>query len=838
MVYRAKTDWQFDETVTENDLNRIEQGIKDAYETSVSKLPLVPISLQSGRQVIESDVVAPLTGLQIKGRTLVNLLGRSGGFETLNIYGEGWNSWQVTATTQGGYPTTTGRGRCAVKINAGQTAGNINRYVLTFVSGRFYIALADIKNHNLSGGMRIAIANSASVFSPYVTDTAKYHTVFAKAAPTSTTSNGGIELQVVGDAGQEAFVDSVRVYEITRAEYDALDSMTPEQIAEKWPYVDDIKSVYSPYIIKNDENLLPPFTDWNVHQTAGKVLEPYLLHVETTSTNQYTEIKGIKVVPGKQYTLSLKDIVLGQKVVLEFYDKSGVYLNGSAIESPAKSITLLAPNSAETATVYTTNTTATISYTLEKPMLNIGSVEIPFKPKNDDQLFFPNVQLASNVDGTVYDTLFQSGGKYWKRTRFRTMNLTGDLNWIFNNDFSGFKEAAILNFEKNCVANSETVVKYSGKVLPTSRDTISDSSNLQSVGHLLIRIPDTDSGWGEEYKPSDEEVKAYFYGWKMWHKESSDSAVPYNGDGTRAWKSYATGAETTVLPRSSDGAAYRPYHLQYQLETPTVEEIASEGGITLHKGANQIEVGTGMIVRERANVGLDSSYAYINDLNANGQANHSSQTKYRLDKFYGIYKNEQSDSSWNVDDVSPAYGKVRAWKRRSDYDQSAAYTVTYLALDQYALSCNLLSLEAAYPANMKSVVDTLAAGHADMAARVGALEITRAQRAQPQWITPTLMNGWVSYGPNEAPAEYNLDEFNIVRLRGLIKPGAAIPGTVILQLPARYRPNYIRRFTVPASGGGVHSYADLFVNTLGELRIDVVPNGVVWVSLDPIAFTL
>lgn len=779
MVYRAKTDWQVDETVTENDLNRIEHGIKDAYEASVSKLPLAPISLQPGRQVIESDVVAPLTGLQIKGRTLVNLLGRSGNCEDTSK----WGLFSATHVLDSSNKTV---GNNSIKLTISGSFGNDSSPSFSFKAGKFYIVLSDLKNGNATNITIHVNGDTATKGTHIVTTTDKFNTAWRAYNPSSDVPNCSIVVQVNGAAGQYGYFDAVRVYEITRAEYDALDSMMPEQIAEKWPYVDDMKSVYSPYIIKNGENLLPPFTGWNVHQTAGKVIEPYLLHMETTSTNQYTEIKGIKVVPGQRYTLSLKDIVLGQKVVLEFYDKSGVYLNGSAIESPAKSITLLAPNSAETATIYTTNTTATISYTLENPILNVGSVENPFKPKNDDQLFFPNVQLASNVGETVHDTLFQCDGKYWKNTQFRTMNLTGDLNWILNSDFSGFKEAAILNFEKNCVANSETVVKYNGKVLPTSRDTISDSSNLQSVGHLLIRIPDTDSGWGEDYRPSDEEVKAYFYGWKMWHKESNNSGVPYNGVGTRAWKSYATGAETTVLPRSSDGAGYRPYHLLYQLSTPTVEEIASEGGITLHQGANQMMVGTGLVVRERVTPIQDWQGVTINNYSIGYEL---SRAKWRVREFFGVYANGRREDWKYADlDTTGGYGGIIAVRGPGMFNPVNTYTVTYLAMDQHALTCSVQSVQFERAANMKAVVDTLAAGQSDMAERVGALEISIAQRAKPQWITPTLLNGWVNLGNiGRYDAAYLKDSAGSVYIRGTIKNGALTMAAFIL--PAGYRPS-------------------------------------------------
>ena len=78
-------------------------------------------------------------------------------------------------------------------------------------------------------------------------------------------------------------------------------------------------------------------------------------------------------------------------------------------------------------------------------MLNLGAKAKPFKPRNEDYLFFPNVQLASNVDGTVYDTLFQRNGKYWKLARLKTMDLDGSLPWSTSDGYPGYKWIRLSN---------------------------------------------------------------------------------------------------------------------------------------------------------------------------------------------------------------------------------------------------------------------------------------------------------------------------------------------------------------------------------------------------------
>lgn len=73
MPYEAKTDWKYDDTVTEKDLNRIEQGLKDAHVAEREALTLSP-----GVQVVEVENDTPFNFGEVKGRTLINMLGSMG----------------------------------------------------------------------------------------------------------------------------------------------------------------------------------------------------------------------------------------------------------------------------------------------------------------------------------------------------------------------------------------------------------------------------------------------------------------------------------------------------------------------------------------------------------------------------------------------------------------------------------------------------------------------------------------------------------------------------------------------------------------------------------------
>ncbi|WP_139074700.1 hypothetical protein [Paenibacillus elgii] len=317
----------------------------------------------------------------------------------------------------------------------------------------------------------------------------------------------------------------------------------------------------------------------------------------------------------------------------------------------------------------------------------------------------------------------------------------------------------------------------------------STDSNPNSV---LITVSNADSGWGDSFNPSPEEIKAYFNGWRMCDTSDPTGKTPYNNSGTRGWY-WVTDKDinpffTFVLPTQQAGKGWKPYKLQYQLSTPIVEEIAVEGGITFHEGLNQVEIGNGMIVRERTKPvdAADGTNRYI--LNSA-----AIPMKYRVNSIVAVYKNEKDDS-WekylrpSTSPVLPTAGYGYAKKPFGAYDQSAVYTVTYLAFDAYALTGNVLSVQGEYEGKLKTVIHTLAMNQANMATRISVLENTKARKVQGQWITPTLLNGWSQYNIDLVPTGYMRDDFNLVHIRGLIKGGTTAGVTDLFKLPSGYRP--------------------------------------------------
>ena len=100
----------------------------------------------------------------------------------------------------------------------------------------------------------------------------------------------------------------------------------------------------------------------------------------------------------------------------------------------------------------------------------------------------------------------------------------------------------------------------------------------------------------------------------------------------------------------------------------------------------------------------------------------------------------------------------------------------------------------------------------------------KANKEQEAWITPTLLNGWVSDVPIVQYRKYN---DGLVQLRGIAKAGVA--GSTLFTLPVGYRPNGQHNFIGYTSSGQalVIIYAD------GRVIINNYTN---WVYLNQISF--
>ncbi|MDR6553844.1 hypothetical protein [Paenibacillus qinlingensis] len=704
-------------TMLNDNWDRIDAQI--GAQVSVSPPPAA-VNLVNGLQVVNVPQSSPFDNLNVKGRTLVNLLGRDGNCEDVSK----WVTIQLTAaldSTNKAIGSNSFRGTLTSTQGVIESAELISRLNLT----KNYLIVSDIKNGSATNGLALwNVVGSSQTQTNVITDTTKFQVAYVTLGSANLTGaiSAKVRFVINGLSGQIAYVDGIRLYEIAATEKAYIDGLTTANaqayIAAKYPYVDDIKHVSAPYLIKYGENQAPTFNEATLHANAV-VSEPYKLTLSATANSQLNYI-DIPAIVGQQYTFS---ITHNGKIALDPIDSSGGAMIGGTGWSTAQSITFTAPNLAKSIRLYFSNDTLGAgTFTFSNPMLNLGSTAKPFKPRNDDRLAFLNTQLASNLDVTVYDSLFKRDGKYFVEKRFKDMVLDGSLAWIFGEDAVGYKKVYI-----NTVVGmynsqtTKTAVKYDGKILTNYSGSVSTGDIVYTNGAsnvVEMWIFDTDSGWGETYTPTADEIKAYFYGWAM--HDSSSTSLPYI-TGTKRWRKVGNAAgngtvgvdyNLSVMPTTpTTWLGSTPYKLTYQLATPTFEEIQVEESMSLHAGLNQIEVGQGVVVREKANPYIRPQLDFV-------LINASNFVKNRTNRILVIYKNGKEDKQWTiysnyVGSVS-AYGGASATISYANFDPTATYEVTYIALDQYLLSTSLQAINIETASNLKTVVDSVVQNQADL----------------------------------------------------------------------------------------------------------------------------
>lgn len=101
--------------------------------------------------------------------------------------------------------------------------------------------------------------------------------------------------------------------------------------------------------------------------------------------------------------------------------------------------------------------------------------------------------------------------------------------------------------------------------------------------------------------------------------------------------------------------------------------------------------------------------------------------------------------------------------------------------------------------------------------------------------TISLLNNWNNYDTSVFDAAgYYKDSEGIVHLQGLIKDGIATMGTAICNLPAGYRPNKARKFSVASMENGNPVFADINVYPNGDVYI--IHGGNDYLSLSEISY--
>ncbi|PYY27757.1 pyocin knob domain-containing protein [Paenibacillus illinoisensis] len=715
-------------------------GIQERLDTEKRR----SVTLEPGLQIINAERASPFKLEGLKGRTLVNLLGRDGNGESLS-------GWLTTIQTSLALDTTTKyMGASSIKVTAtGSAPANehyVDHVVVNVKVGSYYVLAAKAKPQNIkTKGQLMAYgmdgANPADFFpeSNIASDMDKYTTLTLKFNPKAVTK-AMIRLRVLDADGNHIYIqdgqainfDSLRLYEISASDYAMLETMTPDQMANKYPYVDSVQAVRNPYVIRYGDNLLPPFYNWALPSGASIDSSYNLTYTYTSGTVAYNTV-DLPTVPGQTYTLSVNNSVANARNVMNFYDINGTKIDGSIINGTTtpvsagtNTVTFQAPVGAKTMRMYfygNPSESGTVSFS--NPILVIGNAAKPFNIREDAMLVLQTDLFADSVTGSNADELFEKDGHYFKLAKWKKLLIDSKYSYSLYNSYPGGKCVRLMydiaDRNKNVLP---IVIKFNGTYLlagsPSlyvdqySRGDWDTGANGEFLG---LGVSSADSGWGDSYTPTPEEIKAYFMGYFMYTagQDPINPGARYNGSGTKVWTPILNKNSqnfVTIVP-STQAPNWLPYQLVYQLATPTFESITSEGRLTFIEGNNQVEVGTGMVLREPAKPIKFDNYD-INTGKTKGNA-----TVNAVSKWIALYENGHlKPNGWGVFEGQDNGKAIAIYGHR--YNPSAAYSVTYLMKE----ACPALSFVGFISENEKALLTDLTTNVQQNTASISALQIS------------------------------------------------------------------------------------------------------------------
>ncbi|MED3965055.1 hypothetical protein [Niallia taxi] len=503
-----------------------------------------------------------------------------------------------------------------------------------------------------------------------------------------------VEVLIELKAGAILLAPRVPFYEVTKEHYDAaLVTWNEDEIIRRYPTVEGVQHIQNPFVMAEGENLIPPFSEWSLTNQNAVLLEPYKFEINPTGAYAHSWSPNIPVIPNEIYTLYGECDNAAGYYTTHIYDKNGTELTNNGRGAWRM------PANAAYARIRATNGTMVAKMTFYNVSLTPGGNVKPFMPRNTSY-FYAETKLGAI--GTAKDLLYDQDGKTMVRKIIeKDIALDGSKTWIYHSSQNGNVTAKVFGLATNLpVARSSVLTKYNGKLL-TVNAVVNDAdtyNGLNSTGDLYLSTPYDDMGITiTTYAPTNDEVKAYFNGWKV-------KTVDANGKPT-AWKSIVDGTDaptqTLAYVAANKATGYTPYMLSYVLSTPNVSEVKNEGSISVN-GPTQIEVGSGVVFREKASFALNGQGTSYN-INSNTIANTSLSN--RVGKFLALYKGTSPVKEYFISRDQFAIGYERLGIDKDKFDTTADYYVTYLVYDRNKFTSNPLTASATFANSIRTALD-------------------------------------------------------------------------------------------------------------------------------------
>lgn len=834
----AVTDKLGDIKTSLSELNGVPQKLT-SLESRLDSNTSVDTIINPGLQVIDVPKDAPLVLSGMKGRTLINLLGRRGAFETVSD----WVAYGGSMSVDGSKLTILGSGSSSIpqisntQIGPAPNPGDVYflRANVTVTSDTSKLGYVSLYLYNRTTKVR---HGAVQVLKPATNKTSYLYSKLVIPAE-----------QLVGDWSNVAFIVSasasdaeaanglnVIVSETALFKVSSADKqLTADELNVKYPFVNSIKPVQNPYAIRHGENLFPPLYEARlISYTGHHIVKPYEAVLEASASNQGWFLR-LPCLPNQDYTFNATHngaITLstvdkdGKTLKVNYHSKNEVHFTS---ESNAVFIDISLGNANK----------GPGHFTFKNPMLNLGSVGKPFEPR-EDTIFALQAELHSDPHtGEDSEELFELNGQYLQTKRWYTVTLDENLDWKLGSPKTGFKEIYVPGLTARAEKGVGYGVKYNGDVLvnltPGVQTSAGDQMMINTDNSLILTVSGADSGWSDTYAPTAEEIRAYLLGWVMYTGASPGPDTLYNGTGSKLWtyrngNTWAGGVD--VIP-TTKAPNWEYYKLTYKLKTPSAVPVTSEGRILLHEGKNQIEVGTGIVLRESTKVYTEYSTEVDARCNINNASWGTESTlKNKAGSILKVYRGNEHDPRWifTNSNVTSA-GALAQLIYASTEDIIAAYSTTYIMSEKSAVS----SFIGSYSTTEKGILTDVTDMIHRQAAVISMLENKKSDTDIQTWIAPTLVNGWTKY--HQTPAFMKLDN-GLVMLKGRMSSGVITSGTQLFTLPVGYRPDESRRCVVgihAGTGSAQTTTGTINISPSGQVTVDQFP-GNAWVSLDGIIF--
>lgn len=490
------------------------------------------------------------------------------------------------------------------------------------------------------GKGRFRIVTENHVATPYVESVNEICVISFVATGRETAFH--VDIEDLNDTIIPHAIKDIRAYKITDTEYNKLSSMTFNEVDKKYPYVEDYRSIVNPYLECNENLLHNAVLGWysnNNNEITGEG--------NNENWGHYGVGKWIPIKPSTTYTLLNP---FNKQALVIFKDREqkegissewrvwGENITLTSGENSVAVQVLFANLSKEEVEMFRTKVTF-VEGTLPKEYEKCHNSRIMFETK-----LYEGEKISRRNDGIyIKNSIYQD-------TPIETMSVASIP--------SGYKSMIYYASSQELTGK---LVCYDGNVI--------DLRYLENK-YFNLMLPNSLTGWEDNYIPTDQEIRAFFLGWRMrsdngeegqksWDKLWSGIGESMELLGTKV----VTGSNTTECPIIMNDQGYTPYHLIYKKINPTIEEIKTYGELIIKKDVD-INSGSGLIIGEKVTPFLANGKNYIGGTNIYNKSNVSC----RINNIIKVYDSLGNIINFNFMGRATRVGKLIGGRGQATYN--------------------------------------------------------------------------------------------------------------------------------------------------------------------------